>query len=174
MRLGRDLAFLLYGWLDVAAPSETFESQCTPSFSAPSRRISWSSNEHASFDGRAAVITGGASGIGLALAHQLLGVGANVLVVDRDAAAHDRALSGMDAKRAIGVQADVAVASDVQRYADTAVQRLRPHRSIPQQRGDRGASGLAPARRCGQHAASPALVIRFMMLGLDSGKYAFA
>ena len=76
------------------------------------------------YDGRAAVITGGASGIGLALAHQLLAVGANVLVVDRDAAALDWALSGMDAKHAIGVQADVAVASDVQRYADTAVQRF--------------------------------------------------
>jgi 3-oxoacyl-[acyl-carrier protein] reductase len=76
------------------------------------------------FDGRTAVITGGASGVGLALAHQLLGVGANVLVVDRDAAALDRALSGMDARRAIGVQADVALASDVQRYADAAVQRF--------------------------------------------------
>lgn len=79
---------------------------------------------HHPFQGQTAVITGGASGVGLALAHQLLGVGANVAIVDRDAAALDQALAGMDGSRAIGVQADVGNAADVQRYADTTVQRF--------------------------------------------------
>lgn len=76
------------------------------------------------FDGRTAVITGGASGVGLALAHQLLDAGANVAIVDRDAGALDKALAGMDTQRAMGVQADVAVAADVQRYADETVRRF--------------------------------------------------
>lgn len=76
------------------------------------------------FTGRTAVVTGGASGVGLALSHQLLAVGANVVVVDRDADALDSALGGMDGSRALGVPADVAVAADVQRYADEAVKRF--------------------------------------------------
>lgn len=76
------------------------------------------------FASQTAVITGGASGVGLALAHQLLGVGANVVIVDRDAAALDGALAAMDTNRALGVQADVAQPAAVQRYADAAVQRF--------------------------------------------------
>ncbi len=76
------------------------------------------------FVDKTAVITGGASGVGLALAHQLLGVGANVVIVDRDAAAMEQALQGMDGARALGVQADVAQPADVQRYAQAAVQRF--------------------------------------------------
>ncbi|MGE0330278.1 MAG: SDR family NAD(P)-dependent oxidoreductase [Ramlibacter sp.] len=76
------------------------------------------------FQDKTAVITGGASGVGLALAHQLLGVGANVVIVDRNAASLEQALAGMDGARALGVQADVAQPSDVQRYAHAAVQRF--------------------------------------------------
>jgi 3-oxoacyl-[acyl-carrier protein] reductase len=76
------------------------------------------------FDGKVAVVTGGASGVGLALAHQLLAAGAKVVVVDRDAAALDSALSAMDPVRSLGVQADVASEASVQRYADAAVQRF--------------------------------------------------
>lgn len=73
------------------------------------------------FEGKTAVITGGASGVGLALAHQMLAAGANAVIVDRDAAALASALAGMDGRRAKGVQADVAQPADVQRYADEAV-----------------------------------------------------
>ena len=45
------------------------------------------------FQDKTAVITGGASGVGLALAHQLLGVGANVVIVDRNAASLERRAS---------------------------------------------------------------------------------
>lgn len=75
------------------------------------------------FEGQVAVVTGGASGVGLALVRQLLDAGAKVVVVDRDAPALDRALEGLDASRVIAVPADVAVEPDVQRYADAAVSK---------------------------------------------------
>lgn len=76
------------------------------------------------FEDKVAVVTGGASGVGLALARQLLAAGAKVVVVDCDAAALDQALSSLDPVRTLGVQADVAVAESVQRYTDSAVQRF--------------------------------------------------
>ncbi len=76
------------------------------------------------FEGRVAVVTGGASGVGLALARQLLEAGARVAIVDRDEAALDRALEGLDAREAIGVAADVAREADVQRYVDTALRKF--------------------------------------------------
>ncbi|KAF1071316.1 SDR family NAD(P)-dependent oxidoreductase [Variovorax sp.] len=76
------------------------------------------------FEGRVAVVTGGASGVGLALARQLLEAGARVAIVDRDEAALDRALEGLDARDAIGVAADVAQEADVQRYVDTALRKF--------------------------------------------------
>lgn len=76
------------------------------------------------FEGRVAVVTGGASGVGLALARQLLEAGARVAIVDRDEAALDRALEGLDARDAIGVAADVAQEADVQRYVDAALSKF--------------------------------------------------
>jgi 3-hydroxybutyrate dehydrogenase len=75
----------------------------------------------ASLDGRTAAVTGGASGIGAAVAQHLAGLGADVLVLDRDdeaaakvaadvGAAH-RALDLADtgAVEALGLDADVLV-----------------------------------------------------------------
>jgi len=76
------------------------------------------------FEGQVAVVTGGASGVGLALAHQLLEAGARVAIVDRDEAALDRALEGLDARDAIGVAADVAQEADVRRYVDAALSKF--------------------------------------------------
>jgi len=73
------------------------------------------------FEDKVAVVTGGASGVGLALVRQLLDAAAKVVVVDRDASALDQALQGLDAARVVAVQADVAVEPDVQRYADVAM-----------------------------------------------------
>ena len=73
------------------------------------------------FEDRVAVVTGGASGVGLALVQQLQAAGAKVAVVDRDAAALDAAMAGLDGTRAIALQADVAVEADVQRYADATL-----------------------------------------------------
>lgn len=77
-----------------------------------------------SFEGKTAVVTGGASGVGLALAKQLLSAGARVVLVDRDAAALDIALSHCEPARVIGVQADVSQEADVRRYVGAAVQRF--------------------------------------------------
>ena len=47
------------------------------------------------FTGRTAVVTGGASGIGLACARRLLEAGARTILWDRDAAGLDAALAGL-------------------------------------------------------------------------------
>src|SRR5438477_5605196 len=75
------------------------------------------------FDGKVAVVTGGASGVGAALVRQLLDAGAKVAVVDRDAATLDRSLEGQDGDRVIGLQADVALEGDVQRYAEATTRK---------------------------------------------------
>jgi NAD(P)-dependent dehydrogenase (short-subunit alcohol dehydrogenase family) len=69
-----------------------------------------------------AIVTGGGSGVGLALVQQLVDAGARVVMVDRDAVSLERALSSLDAKRVFAVQADVAVEADVKRYVDVAMQ----------------------------------------------------
>ncbi|MDR6538512.1 NAD(P)-dependent dehydrogenase (short-subunit alcohol dehydrogenase family) [Variovorax soli] len=75
------------------------------------------------FDSKVAVVTGGASGVGLALTRQLLDAGAKVAVVDRDAPSLDRALDGLDRSRVLALQADVALEADVQRCADATVEK---------------------------------------------------
>ncbi|MET3916991.1 NAD(P)-dependent dehydrogenase (short-subunit alcohol dehydrogenase family) [Variovorax sp. OAS795] len=76
------------------------------------------------FDGKVAVVTGAGSGVGLAMVHQLLGAGARVALVDRDAAALEDAASGLDRARVLTVCADVANAADVQRYVDETLARF--------------------------------------------------
>ena len=72
--------------------------------------------------GRTAVITGGASGIGLALAGRAVREGMNVVLADIEEAALDRALVelGPGAARVVGVRTDVSRRSDVQALADAA------------------------------------------------------
>ncbi|HXU90033.1 MAG TPA: SDR family NAD(P)-dependent oxidoreductase, partial [Methylomirabilota bacterium] len=75
-----------------------------------------------SFDGKTAVVTGGASGIGRALCLALGGRGARVVVADVDeagiaATCQDIAAAG---GRAIGVRTDVSRLGDVQALADRA------------------------------------------------------
>lgn len=69
------------------------------------------------FDGRAAVITGGANGIGLATAHELAGRGARLMLADVDGGALDRAV---DQLGAVGVVCDVTTLDDVRHLADRA------------------------------------------------------
>ncbi len=73
-----------------------------------------------SLDGRTALVTGAARGIGLAVTERLLADGARVALVDLDAGAL-KAVAGRLGDRTAAVVADVTVTADVDR-AVTAVQ----------------------------------------------------
>lgn len=78
----------------------------------------------AEFEGRVGLVTGGASGVGLALARQLLGAGARVAIVDRDATALAEAEAALTAgDRLLALRADVAIEAEVRRYAEAALAR---------------------------------------------------
>lgn len=71
-------------------------------------------------EGRGAVVTGGAQGIGLAIARRVVGEGGRVVIGDVDAAAAIRAAAGLsEPGRAIGVRCDVTQPDQV----DALVQR---------------------------------------------------
>ena len=71
-----------------------------------------------SLAGRAAVITGGSKGVGLAVATRFAASGADVAIVARGRAGLDAALETIGASargRLVAVQADVALAADIER-----------------------------------------------------------
>lgn len=70
-------------------------------------------------NGRTAVVTGGASGIGRAMVEALHARGANVVIADIEAAAIDRTLAELDAgARVLGVVTDVMDETSVRALAD--------------------------------------------------------
>lgn len=76
------------------------------------------------FNGKTAVITGGASGIGRAMAELFLERGTNVVLGDIEQSALDAAVEALGADRCLGVVTDVSKAEDVQALADAAVERF--------------------------------------------------
>ena len=77
-----------------------------------------------SLEGRAAVVTGGASGIGRAIAARLAEAGADVVVADVDAAAAERTaavLAAGSGRRVIGVVADVSRSDTLAATAERCV-----------------------------------------------------
>ncbi len=78
------------------------------------------------FTGKGAVVTGGASGIGLATARLLGQAGARLVLADIEAATLDRAVTELEAQgiEAHGVVTDVAARDQVQRLADQAFATL--------------------------------------------------
>jgi len=79
------------------------------------------------FDGRIAIITGGARGIGSAIAHRFAAEGASVAIVDLDADASKQAAAELPltAKaRAMGLGCDVADATSVNDAVDQVVAEL--------------------------------------------------
>ena len=78
------------------------------------------------FDGRVAVVTGGASGIGFSLASAFAAEGMKVVLGDIEAPALDEAVGKLEASgaEAIGVVTDVSDGEQVQALADAAVARF--------------------------------------------------
>jgi NAD(P)-dependent dehydrogenase (short-subunit alcohol dehydrogenase family) len=74
------------------------------------------------FQGKVAVITGGASGIGLALATALARQGVKLVLADIEQGALDKAVAGLTGAgaQAIGVRTDVSDRASVQALADRA------------------------------------------------------
>ena len=75
----------------------------------------------ADLDGKVAVVTGGASGIGLGIARRLAAAGAQLVIGDVEVAALHRTADDLGA---LAVQTDVRDRSSVQALADAAVQRF--------------------------------------------------
>lgn len=71
--------------------------------------------------GRAAIVTGGARGIGLAISHRLAEAGAQVLIADIDGAEAQKAAQALQAKgwKAEAIACDVCQESDVKRMVQT-------------------------------------------------------
>lgn len=74
--------------------------------------------------GRTAVITGAASGIGLAAARRLAGLGLNVVMADRDATALRRAAAGIGAGTTLAEVVDVAQPGELARLQQAAAARF--------------------------------------------------
>lgn len=74
-------------------------------------------------DGRVAIITGGAGGIGRAAAKKFVDEGAKVLLVDLDERALRDAVSAIGSDRTSFTTADVTIDDDTQRYVRTAIER---------------------------------------------------
>lgn len=75
-------------------------------------------------DGKAIVVTGGASGIGRAVVERLLAEGARVALVDVDEAAVRATVDSLGGERLLGVAADVSSVADTDRYVAAAVERF--------------------------------------------------
>jgi NAD(P)-dependent dehydrogenase (short-subunit alcohol dehydrogenase family) len=76
-------------------------------------------------DGAVAVVTGGAGGIGAALAHALADAGARIVVADLDGAGAEATASRIGAAAA-DIGADVAAEAELRRVLDLARERFGP------------------------------------------------
>lgn len=75
-------------------------------------------------DGKVALVTGGARGIGHATARALVARGATVVIVDLDPASAERAAAEVHDTRALGLGADVTDRGAMQRAVATTVERF--------------------------------------------------
>jgi len=77
------------------------------------------------FTGKVAVVTGGASGMGYAMAERFLTDGAKVVIADIEQSALDRAVEQLSTRgEVIGVRTDVSSEVSVQALADATIERF--------------------------------------------------
>ena len=76
------------------------------------------------FKGRNAIVTGGATGIGLAIVRRLLGSGARVRIWDRDAQTLQQTLTALGNTNASGAMVDVSDAQSVAKATEEAASTL--------------------------------------------------
>lgn len=76
--------------------------------------------------GRTAVITGGAGGIGLAIATRLAEEGANIAVADRKPSDEAKAIVESAGSRFLGAQCDISDESEVKKFAASVRETLGP------------------------------------------------
>ena len=88
-------------------------------------------------DGRVAIVTGGAQGIGRAIVEKLGAEGATVVVGDVAAADAEAAATAVGGR---AIPTDIAEPEQVRNLVDTTVRRVRQARHPRQQRGDRARS----------------------------------
>ncbi len=77
---------------------------------------------HFDLSGQTAIVTGGATGIGEAIARRLAGAGAAIAVVDLDLESARRTAASLD-HSGFAIQADVSQAIDVQKAVDAVLDR---------------------------------------------------
>jgi len=78
------------------------------------------------FAGRTAFVTGGANGVGLGIARNLLGEGCKVAIADIRQDAIDAALAGLDNREVMGVRLDVMDRAGFRQAADRVEAELGP------------------------------------------------
>ncbi len=88
--------------------------------------IDFGGNAMKKFEGRVAVITGGASGIGLALAHRFGAAGMKLVIADVDVPALKTATAALEAAgyQVLAQRTDVAKAEEIEALAEAAVAKF--------------------------------------------------
>ncbi len=95
------------------------------------------------------IVTGGASGIGLATVRRLIESGARVTMVDRDSEAIDRAVQQLSSEQLLGVCADVSEPAGVEHYFAQTIERFGRVDGLYNNAGIGGAVGRIDAVESG-------------------------
>ena len=119
-------------------------------------------------EGRTAVITGGASGIGLASAEQFLSAGMNVVIADRDEAALAKVAAKLGEARVLAVACDVTDETAVAKLRDEAAARFGNIHCLMNNAGV-GVRGAAPW----EDVAAMKSLIEINLWGVIHGAAAF-
>lgn len=93
------------------------------------------------FNQQVAIVTGAASGLGLAISTKLHGLGATVALIDRGGEALDKAAGGLG-ERAVGIACDVSSLHDVERMVRQVVGAYGRIDVLVNSAGVTGATGI--------------------------------